>query len=157
MINISWDKIKKLSINIASVIKQRNIKYDCIIGLSRSGWIPAVIIAHYLGFRKLTSISVIRNITDDINSAKIPPKIEEIGPIAEKCHNWLIIDDIVGSGETIKYIRKTFSLPNRSIFVASLFFNSLNGDINHINKYVDYYAKEEQEWIRFPWEISLEY
>ncbi|WWO98691.1 MAG: phosphoribosyltransferase family protein [Candidatus Dasytiphilus stammeri] len=154
MIKVSWEKIEKLSLNIASIIREQNIPYDCIVGISRSGWIPAVIIAHNLGVRELTSICIKRNKTDEINSEKITPKIIDIGLMAEKYLNWIVIDDIVGSGETIKFLRNKFYLPNRSIFVASLFFNSQNGDISKINRLVDYYAKEEQEWIRFPWETK---
>ncbi|WWP01147.1 MAG: phosphoribosyltransferase family protein [Candidatus Dasytiphilus stammeri] len=155
MINVSWEEIKCLSLDIASIIKKNNIKYDCIIGLARSGLVPAVIVAHYLGVRELTSISMIRNKTDDINSEKLHPQILDIGNLAEKCNHWMVIDDIVGSGETIKFIRENFSIPTRTIFVASLFFNSQNGDLNRINQLVDFYAKEVHEWVRFPWEISL--
>ncbi|WWO97628.1 MAG: phosphoribosyltransferase family protein [Candidatus Dasytiphilus stammeri] len=155
MINVSWEEIKFLSIDIASIIKKKHIKYDCIIGIARSGLVPAVIVAHYLGIRELTSISLIRNKTDDINSEKIHPQILDIGNLADKSNHWMVIDDIVGSGETIKFIRENFSIPNRTIFVASLFFNSQNGNINRINQLVDFYAKEVHEWVRFPWEISL--
>ncbi|WWP00125.1 MAG: phosphoribosyltransferase family protein [Candidatus Dasytiphilus stammeri] len=155
MIKVSWKKIEKLSLNIAKIIREQKIPYDCIIGISRSGWIPAVIIAHNLGVRELTSICIKRNKTDEINSETVSPQIIDIGLMTKKYLNWIVIDDIVGSGETIKFIRNKFSLPNRSIFVASLFFNSQNGDINQINKLVNYYAKEEQEWIRFPWETEI--
>ncbi|WWO95296.1 MAG: phosphoribosyltransferase family protein [Candidatus Dasytiphilus stammeri] len=152
MIKVSWETIEQLSLNIASIIREQKIPYDCIIGISRSGWIPAVIIAHNLGVRELTSICIKRNQTDKINSEKVSPHIIDIGLMTEKYLNWIVIDDIVGTGETIKLIRNKFAIPNRSIFVASLFFNSKNGDCNKINRLVDYYAKEEKEWIRFPWE-----
>ncbi|WWP01417.1 MAG: phosphoribosyltransferase family protein [Candidatus Dasytiphilus stammeri] len=155
MIKVSWEEINCLSVNIASIIKKQQIKYDCIIGIARSGLVPAVIVAHYLGIRKLTSISLIRNKTDEINSEKLHPQILDIGHFAETSTHWMVIDDIVGSGETIKFIREKFSIPNRTIFVASLFFNSQNGNLNRINQLVDFYAKEVHEWVRFPWEISL--
>ncbi|WWO99715.1 MAG: phosphoribosyltransferase family protein [Candidatus Dasytiphilus stammeri] len=154
MIKISWEKIENLSLKIASIIREQKIPYDCIIGISRSGLIPAVIIAHNLGVRELTSICIKRNKTDDINSEKVYPQIIDIGLMAEQYLNWIVIDDIVGSGETIKFIRNKFSIPKRTIFVASLFFNSQNGDLNKIKRWVNYYAKEEQEWIRFPWETD---
>ncbi|WWO96969.1 MAG: phosphoribosyltransferase family protein [Candidatus Dasytiphilus stammeri] len=157
MISVSWDEINRLSLKIASIIRNNNIQYNCIIGISRSGLVPAVIIAHALGEKNLTSISIQRNKTDNINSEKMFPNMEEdIGLLmAQKYNHWIIIDDIVGSGETIKYIRKTFTVPNRTIFVASLFFNSSNGDVNKINNFVDYFGQEKQSWVRFPWERPI--
>ncbi|MEI4259947.1 MAG: phosphoribosyltransferase family protein [Candidatus Dasytiphilus stammeri] len=158
MISVSWNEINRLSLNIVSIIKNKNVQYDCIIGISRSGLVPAVIIAHALGERNFEAISIKRNKTDNINSEKIFPNIEDdVGLLmAKKYSHWIVIDDIVGSGETIKYIRKKFTVPNRTIFVASLFFNSSNGDVTKINNLVDYFAQEEQSWVRFPWEKHLE-
>ena len=122
---VDWDEIKILVDSLCYKIKEQNIHVENIYGIQRGGYIPAVMIAHWL----------------DIPIAK-----GDIGP------DTLIVDDICDSGETLdKLVKKYQTLysfpfnlktavlhykPHTSCFEPTFYAEKWNKDV----------------WLTYPWE-----
>ena len=122
---VDWDEIKILVDSLCYKIKEQNIHVENIYGIQRGGYIPAVMISHWLA---------------------IPIAKGDIGP------DTLIVDDICDSGETLdKLVEKYQTLysfpfnlktavlhykPHTSCFEPTLYAEKWNKDI----------------WLVYPWE-----
>ncbi|TRX73162.1 phosphoribosyltransferase [Pseudomonas mangiferae] len=156
MINLSWEDVEALSVSIAEAVRAADYDFDCIVGVARSGWVPAVIVAHQLGVREVGTLSIVRNLSEGVDSRKAEPRLVDISPLAQAGKKWLVIEDIVGSGETVRFIRERFGGDGREIYVASLVFNAANGDRAQVGEMVEFHGREVREWVRFPWEKRIE-
>lgn len=156
MISVTWDEVHSLSLSIAQAVRESGYAFDCIVGVARSGWVPAVIVAHALGVREVGTLSIMRNTSDEVDSSKAAPRLMDISSLATTGKKWLVIEDIIGSGETVRFIRKQYEVEGREIFVASLVFNAANGDRLKVCEQVQFYGREVREWVRFPWETRME-
>lgn len=91
---LSWRDIHKLTLKIGNEIKEDNLKFDYIVAIGRGGYIPGVILSHYLELPLLTVLHQTRHefnyhdsrydVEKDINNNK----------------SVLLIDDINDSGKT---------------------------------------------------------
>lgn len=156
MINLTWNDVEQLSLAIAEAVRESGYTFDTIVGVARSGWVPAVIVAHELGVREVATLSIRRNLSDGVDSHKAAPRLVDISPLAQAGKKWLVIEDIVGSGETVRFIREQYGVDGRDIYVASLVFNAANGDRAQVNEMVEFHAREVTEWVRFPWERRID-
>ena len=67
--------------------------------------------------------------------------------------NVLIVDDIVGSGESIMIAKKMVTLQNpKSTKTATILVNDDNFDKTKNKPFIDYVAKRIRAWAIFPWE-----
>ena len=122
---VDWDEIKILVDSLCYKIKEQNIHVENIYGIQRGGYIPAVMICHWL----------------DIPIAK-----GDIGP------DTLIVDDICDSGETLDNLVKKYQTlysfpfnlktavlhykPHTSCFEPTFYAEKWNKDV----------------WLVYPWE-----
>lgn len=78
--------------------------YDFIVGITKGGVIPAVMVAHQLQ-RELSFIYI--NYRDkDNNPRYTEPKIIKLGLIPKGVKNILLVDDASVSGKTLKAAKK---------------------------------------------------
>lgn len=77
-------------------------KFDIIVGLSRGGCIPAVVLSHKLGIpATMLNLSTRDGVTTDLNL------YQYFENLSEKFFRILIVDDLVDSGKTIQWICNT--------------------------------------------------
>lgn len=142
-LNLSWRGIISLSTKIVKKLKDKypNILDYEIIGLSRGGLIPAVIISNMLNIRKVYSIGM-RSYTD---TEKDHFEIYQV-PEVSKMDKILLIDDISDSGES--FISTKEMLVGKTVITASL-------TLKHKTKFKpDVFGKAVKDdiWVVFPWE-----
>lgn len=154
---IEWSKIDEISLDIAERIIKDNYNPDIIISIVRGGMVPSVILSHKLNIRDIENIVIKETIDDSINAQKITPQIQEnkyLNRITNK--KVLIVDDIVGSGNTLKKLNKEIKKYNpREIKSAIYFVNKLNWNkANDIqcSEIIEYIGEELEGWVIFPWE-----
>lgn len=118
-----------------------NILDYSIIGLSRGGLVPSIIMSNMLNIRRVYSIGIMSYDGEE----KKELQIYQI-PALENIHKILLIDDISDSGDSFNQIRDM--LPGKEVRTASLF---VKDKTNHIP---DAYGKRvaKDTWIVFPWE-----
>jgi hypoxanthine phosphoribosyltransferase len=146
---IGWPHIDDYVNRVSFEMYKDNFRPDYIVGLSRGGLIPAVLMSHRLDIPMKALKVSLRDHTDDND------------------HNWtmaedaqagakiLVLDDINDTGATLNWIVNDWKLSQTqdNVKFAVLFDNLSSGFCREI----DYCAleinkAENNEWIVFPWE-----
>lgn len=147
----SWAEIDGLVELLAD--KVSDLKFDAIVGISRSGLVPAVMLSHIIGVRAFSVIDIIRTVSDDINAGKNDPVCRGIfNPEALAGQRVLLVDDIVGKARTVRMageaLRDIGALPCS----ATLVVNQANlGNVSP-GSVVDFHGCVVHGWVVFPWE-----
>ena len=157
-VSFTNEDIKNYVNKLCRDITLSNWRPDYIVGLTRGGLIPAVMISHYLNV--------------PMHSLNVSLRDSDIGPesncwMAEDAYNGvniLIVDDINDSGATFNWIKEDWpksSFPNDAkwndvwqgnVRFATLFEN-LSSTCNDVTYFAEEINKAENDvWIDFPWE-----
>jgi len=112
-------------------------KFEKAYVVTRGGLCAAGILAQYIDIRYFETICL-RSYTDEKEQKKI--ESIKLTPTKEKV---LIIEDIVDTGASMKFIKKYF--PNAKFF-------ALHVKPNITKIFPDYYLWQNDNWIVYPWE-----
>lgn len=148
---ISWDEINGLVALLANRVQDKQI--DSIVGISRSGLIPAVMLSNTLGVRNFAVLDIIRITSDSINADKTGANYRSILNkhfITGK--NILLVDDIVGEGMTMRTACKLLKEMDANVISTTLVVNQANLGSIVPETVVDYYGCLVHGWVIFPWE-----
>lgn len=137
-------------------IKSTNIKYDLIIGISRGGLIPAVMLSHYLG---VSLLPIAYSASDGAGDNKEQTNIE-ILPSFDEGTKILIIDDICDTGNTLKRLHQCYKKQKCVVHTCALYYKDRYENVNPKNPkhgFIPTYfahrmSMHQQEWLVFPWE-----
>lgn len=155
---VTWAELQHLVSKICRDISASNWRPDYIVGITRGGLVPAVLMSHWL----------------DVPLETLKVSLRDEGQTESNCwmaedafngKNILIVDDINDSGATINWIVedwKTSCLPddptwndvwNKNVRYAVLFDN-LASDAEVVADYtgVEINKAENNAWIDFPFE-----
>ena len=97
---VSWDQLhrdcKALAWKLAGLPP-----FTAIVAITRGGLFPAAVIARELNIRKIDTISVTSYDWQDQGEPKV------LKPLAEETDGkgWLIVDDLVDTGSTARFVR----------------------------------------------------
>ena len=149
--NILWYSWQDMCLDVNQLCRDivlDNFKPDVIVGLSRGGLTPGVMMSHWLKKPFKPVKSALRDV----------PEWEDYLP-RKTDKRVLILDDICDSGETFERISKHIKGPRENmplqlqcdVRFASLWWN------NEVDFKPHYYVREEAKdtnklWIIFPWE-----
>ncbi|HBC84717.1 MAG TPA: hypothetical protein DCZ30_04725 [Clostridiales bacterium] len=153
---LDWNSIMEISNGIAKDIK-KSYNPDIIISVVRGGMIPSVILSHILDIRDIENINVKETISDEINSLKHEPIVDKNLNLNKiKGKKVLVVDDIIGSGATIRKIKEEIEKwePDE-IKTAVCVVNEENWEKSNEDNYessIDYKGKCVRGWVVFPWE-----
>lgn len=159
-IYISWEETKGMCMEIARQMYVDNWYPDYIVGLTRGGLSPAVLLSQYLN----TPMHTLRVSLRD--SAIAPEHIPWMVEDAAHSKDILIVDDINDSGETLNWIVRDWtstivddhhSPVHQSVFGDTVRIATLVDNIGSSYDNIDYAAmeidkREDDLWIIFPWE-----
>jgi len=139
---VTWEQLHRDARTLsASLIGRR---FDGIVAVTRGGLIPAAIVARELECRLVESISVI-SYAGEAGTASVP-RIVKAAPAAGDGTGFLVVDDLVDSGETARMVRA--ALP-RAHF-ACLYAKPAGKPFTD-----DFVAEVPQDtWILFPWDTA---
>ena len=139
---VSWEEIHRNSKALAWRLSELK-PYKGIIAVTRGGLVPAAIVARELDIRLIDTFCVLSYSQKNKGDVKI---LKE-SSVANNGENWLIVDDLVDTGETIKAIRS--SLPNAHYATV---YAKPSG-----REQVDTFITEvsQDTWIYFPWDMEM--
>lgn len=150
----NWSDINGHCAKLVRDISLSNWKPDYVIGLTRGGLLPAVMLSHYF---KVPMHTLDLSLRDNIHVPDFPEWI--IDEAANR--NILIIDDINDTGATINYIITRFQAMSQdlnwnNIWHSTVKFAVLVDNLDS-NVKVDFSACEINKsdsdcWIIYPWE-----
>lgn len=147
----SWDEIDGLIRLLCDRLADARI--DGIVGIARSGLVPAVALSHMLGVRRFAVLDIARTQSDAIDAAKSGPANRGslgLGDMAGR--RVLLVDDIVGQGLTLAAARRTLLETGADPLTATLVINRTNLPCHDAGTIVDHWACEVHGWVIFPWE-----
>lgn len=178
---VSFDDIQRQTQDILRQMHNDNWRPDCIVGITRGGLTPAVLLSQYLNVPMISlDVSLRDNKNDEIGPESncwlsewafgyVPE--EEQATIGARWDphyrkNILIVDDINDSGDTINWIINDWQsncLPNESVWENVVWGKSTRFAVLYDNaasdaKLVPSYCSQEinktedPSWIVFPWE-----
>ena len=152
-----WRKFSEIVKNMSENIK-KDYNPEVIISVVRGGMVPSVILSHALGIRKVENIKSIETISDEINAIKLEPIIDKNVNLSEiRRKKVLIVDDILGSGATIRKIKEEVKKwQPEELRTAISLVNEENWEKSNKSDYndeIEYVGKTVRGWVVFPWEM----
>ena len=151
----SWQEVDANCMQLAINILKTGWRPDYIVGLTRGGLVPGVMLSHILDIPMHTLKVALRDGHEDCEiNAWMPEDVTE-------GKNILIVDDINDTGETLAWIRGDWE---KSVFKGDIEFHwhkrikiavlvnnlaskeSVDFHIDEVNK------SEDDCWVVFPWE-----
>ena len=145
---ISQDEIKHYCLNIVSMMWADDFKPDIIVGITRGGLWPAMMLSHYLGI-KMHTLDV------RLRDGDIKENAKYLKSQMLKGSNILIVDDINDTGATFKWIRDDWNIDldseKSNVKFAALIDNIPSEFVVEYNG-VEINKEENPEWIVFPYE-----
>lgn len=148
---VSPEDMKKMCYELYTKIKKDDFKPDLLLGLARGGLIP---LGYLAGEKMFNQRSVYSLGVQSYEGMEQQTEIKFTTPLdlkyIQQFKNILLIDDLVDTGKTIKYVKEVLrtALPEETnIRVAVLFYKPKNSKIKP-----DYYVEETDSWLVFPQE-----
>lgn len=144
---INWDTVNQAVNKISDTFKDKHI--DCIIALMRGGLVLGTMVSHRLNIpMRCIGLS---SYNEDNKQEKIivyqKVKLDKNFKIV------LVIDDIIDSGKTIKYIKNKIEKKHTK---TKFYYTTMYATDKHKDN-VDYYCYDKNDkWLMFPWETNDE-
>ena len=172
----TWSDIQNMCVGIGMQMYKDNWRPDYIVGITRGGAVPAVILSHLIEvpMRPLeVSLRDGGQCVSDLGMAEdafgyVYAEEQEILKSrwdTSKRKNILVIDDINDTGATFNWIKKDWQsgcLPSQdtawnSVWGKNVRFAALTNNLSSTFDDVSYYGKEvnkaeEDVWLVYPWE-----
>jgi len=137
---ILWDEFDYYCRLLADKIKASGVKYKRITAIARGGMLPAIRLSHLLDIPEVHSIGLRSYIDQDRGETKCYTNYKDL-------KNTLIVDDLIQTGKTFKYIYENFNLTN--CHFVCLF---KQGDYNYPFDII--YIEKINYWIDFCYELD---
>lgn len=141
---VSWEEMHRNAKALAWRLSELG-PWTGVIGITRGGLVPACIMARELDIRMVDTLCIASYDHKDQGSASILKQPE----LADGGKGWLIVDDLVDTGNTLKIARKLY--PNAHF--AAVYAKPAGKGL------VDTFITEvsQDTWIHFPWDMSFQY
>jgi xanthine phosphoribosyltransferase len=139
---ISWDQIQLDAALLAKQLSSQG-QWQGIVAVARGGLVPAALVARALNIRRIETVSAVTYDGDRIGE----PELLKFPSAAGDGTGWLVIDDLVDTGTTMRIIRDI--LPKA--YVGVLYAKPAGRPL------ADSFVREfpQDSWIDFPWEMLI--
>jgi xanthine phosphoribosyltransferase len=148
--HISWDQIHRDARALAWRLDGKgpdNGAWKAVVGITRGGLVPAMIVARELDIRVVDTISVKSYNHQERAEAKVikAPQADVMGDGTDV----LIVDDLVDTGKTLELVRALYPKAHFATVYAKPQGRPM----------VETFITEvsQDTWIFFPWDMALQY
>ena len=156
---IDSNELMKLSMRLGKSIYESDYRPDAIIGVSRGGCTPSIIVHEFLSYMNVSCIyGIISTKSYDDNNNKLDTiDIDISNTLIEKlkkCNNILIIDDVLDTGSTFmsigNHLYNIADIQSNKFDFASIYYKPSKNQTTLVPKF---YVEETDKWIVFPHEL----
>ena len=146
-----------LSLDLAKKVEYSNFKPDAILGISRGGCVPGMIIHEYLNYKNIDCDYYVMSAKSYDNNIQTDKVFIDMSNYTQdclkKCKNILIVDDVFDTGLTIMSICNylfQIGLKSDKFKIATPYYKPIKNKTTIIP---DFYVQKREEWIVFPHEL----
>ena len=148
--HVSWDQLHRDARALAWRLDGKGPnegQWKAVVGITRGGLVPAMIVSRELDIRVVDTISVKSYSHQDQREALVTKSPQE--ELMGDGTGILIVDDLVDSGKTLELVRKLYPKAQFATVYAKPKGKPM----------VDTYVTEvsQDTWIFFPWDMALQY
>jgi xanthine phosphoribosyltransferase len=143
---VSWDQFHRDSKALAGRLHEKQKDWKGIIAITRGGMIPAGIVARELNIKVVDTFGI--SSYDDKNQRKARIVKDFNSKMVGNGKGWLVIDDLVDTGNTARLIRER--LPKAH--VAAIYAKP-KGEPT-VDTYITQVSQDT--WIYFPWDVDIQ-
>ena len=136
---LNWTTLQKDCESLFNLIKRQNINFKRIGVITRGGLFTASILSYKLDIKDIFTICV-----SSYNKQNEKTSISTINTLQKNEDELLILEDMVDTGETIKFLKSFF--PNSTF--ACLYAKPKG--LKQADIFVKVY--KQNEWLVFPWD-----
>ena len=141
---VSWDQLHRDSRALAWRLVDKG-PWTGIVAVTRGGLIPAAIVARELDCRLIDCVSVV---TYD-EEVRGEPRVTKAPDAAGDGSGWLVIDDLVDTGTTLKVVRKMLPKAHFATVYAKPEGRPL------VESFITEVSQDT--WILFPWDTEAQF
>jgi hypothetical protein len=143
-LRVTASELEEMCDKLAEKIKNK-FKPDCIVGVGRGGWVPAVYLSDRLGVKKLYGVKV-----DFYKGERRgrKPKVSQKPPLGKIRGNVLLVDDVADTGETLIVVKKMLERNAKEVRVATLHYKP------HSKVKPDFFVQKTRRWVVYPYQTS---
>jgi len=143
----TWKQIYNMLLNLAEKIRKNGFKPDIIVGVSRGGWPPARVLSDLLGNPNLANVKA--EFYLGVAETKGEPTLTQPVSTDVASRKVLIVDEVADSGKSLKLVKEHIIKEGAyEVKIVTIYYKPWSIVIP------DYYEKETNRWIVFPWEIK---
>ncbi|MDR2008029.1 MAG: xanthine phosphoribosyltransferase [Alphaproteobacteria bacterium] len=144
---ITWEQFFEDSKELSKRIKEMNLNIKGIVCITRGGLAPTAIVSSQLNIRKIETFSIKTYSDSAAQESSYEILTTPLEALADKGEGWIIVDELVDTGNTAEYILE--QLPLAKFFVL---YSKIP---NHksITKYIKDFDKSI--WLCLPWELEV--
>ena len=138
---VTWEELHRNAKALAWRLNSHG-PFKGVIAITRGGMVPAAVVARELEIRIIDTICIASYQGDKQEKLNVMKEVK----LDDKGEGWLIIDDLVDTGDTARAVRKM--LPNAHF--ATVYAKPAGRPM------VDTYITEvsQDTWIFFPWDME---
>jgi hypoxanthine phosphoribosyltransferase len=141
----SWEQIYEALLHLANRIRENNFKADVIVSVSRGGWPPARVMSDLLENPKLANVRA--EFYLGVAKTKGDPVITQPVSTSVKGKKILVVDEIADTGKSLRLVKLHLKEQGATeVKIMTIFYKPWSIVVP------DWYAKETNRWIVFPWE-----
>jgi hypoxanthine phosphoribosyltransferase len=143
----TWNQIYEMLLNLVEKIRRNGFKPDIIVGVSRGGWPPARVLSDLMENPNLANVRA--EFYLGVAETKDEPILTQ--PVSMKVagKKVLIVDEVADTGKSLKLVKEhVIEQGAKEVKIAAVYYKPWS-----IVK-PDYYEKETNLWIVFPWETK---
>jgi len=139
---VSWEELHRDARALAWRLVEGG-PWHGIVAIARGGLVPAAVIARELGIRLIDTVCVSSYEHQDQGKVEILKAVEGNGK------NWLIVDDLVDTGQTARIVREMLPMAHFATVYAKPAGRPM----------VDSFITEvsQDTWINFPWDLEPQF
>lgn len=141
---VSWEELHRTAKALAWRLMSKG-PWQGIVAVTRGGLVPAAVVARELDIRMIETVCISSYHGTESGEMNILKKLD----ISDGGAGWLIVDDLVDTGNTARILRQM--LPKAHF--ATVYAKPQGREL------VDTFVTEvsQDTWIYFPWDVELQF